>query len=325
MVLSIAVLSNFIFTIWLWPEELEKEGPELNKLLKLQDSCDVLYFGESSNISYHPLEDSITSSISELIDKNLPHTIVGDVTHPAYHMGIYLPLIERLETGKKVKTLIVTMNLRTFDQACIHSELESALQKQALYYKSLPPVLIHLMAALNLYDNLNPFERDLDMWRSWTKDTLNLKGFDFPYPTIKSWCEAVKFPGPDGSEDMEKRTLADHNIKAFAFILNEDNPRIRDCDEIVRVCKTKGIKLVFNLLPENIEYADSLVGPLLTGIIRYNRDFLINRYQSKGSIVVDNLEIVKGVDYIDQNWTTEHYVYRGRKAIADRVSQILRH
>ena len=320
---AIAAGFNTLFTKFIWPEELAKEGPELQKLLKLSDSCDMLYFGESSNISYDPVKDSITTSISGLITEQLPNKKLGDITHQAYHAGIYLPLIKRIPPNGKVKTIIVTLNLRTLDQACIHSGLETALQKQALYYANQPPVWIHLRAALNDYDNVSEHERDHKMWKQWTDDKLEVNGIKFPHPTIKTWCEAVKFPLPDGSEDMPKRTLADHYVKAYAFVIDENNPRVKDFDQILKVCKAKNIKVVFNLLAENTEYADSLAGKPLAQLIRYNRDYLVKRYTAKGVIVVDNLEVVKGKDYTDQNWTTEHYNYTGRKAIANNVAQKL--
>ncbi len=320
---SIALSFNAVFTKFIWPEELVKDGPELQKLVKINDSCDVLYFGESSNISYDPVKDTITTSISGLIAELLPNRKLGDITHQAYHAGIYLPLIKRIPTNGKVKTVIVTLNLRTLDQACINSGLETALQKQTLYYANQPPVWIHLRAALNDYDNISEHERDHKMWKQWTDNKLEVKGIKFPYPTIKTWCEAVKFPLADGSEDMSKRTLADHYVKAYAFVIDENNPRVKDLDEIVKVCKAKNIKVMFNILAENTEYADSLVGQSLVQLIRYNRDYLVKRYKAKGAIVIDNLEVVKGKDYTDQNWTTEHYNYKGRKAIADNVAQKL--
>lgn len=314
---------NAFYTRFIWPDELKTEGPELQKLLMNADSCDVIYFGESSNISYDPVNDTNTNSISGLVAKMVPGKIIGEVTHQAYHAGIYLPLIKRIKEGSKTKCIVVTMNLRTFDQACIHSELETALQKQALFYADQPPVWIHLRAALNDYDNVTPFERDFKMWKQWTNDQLVVPGISFPYPTIKTWCEAVKFPLPDGSEDMPKRTLADHYVKAYAFVINESNPRVKDFDEIVAFCKKQHIKPVFNILAENTQYADSLAGNALTQLIRYNRDFLVKRYQAQGVIMVDNLDLVNGKDYTDQNWTTEHYNYTGRSRIAKNVAAVL--
>ncbi|UPT67594.1 MAG: hypothetical protein M0D57_02665 [Sphingobacteriales bacterium JAD_PAG50586_3] len=87
----------------------------------------------------------------------------------------------------------------------------------------------------------------------------------------------------------------------------------------MKEAKKKNINVVFNLLAENTQYADSLVGPVLVNLMRENRDLLIKRYTAQGAIVVDNLELVNGHDYIDQNWTTEHYNQTGRWIIARNV------
>jgi hypothetical protein len=50
----------------------------------------------------------------------------------------------------------------------------------------------------------------------------------------------------------------------------------------------------------------------------------MNRYNKEGVIVVDNLELVKGIDYIDQAWTTEHYKQKGRQAIAKNLAEHLK-
>jgi len=39
--------------------------------------------------------------------------------------------------------------------------------------------------------------------------------------------------------------------------------------------------------------------------------------------VLDHLESVKGSDFIDQNWTTEHYNQTGRINISKKTSQYL--
>ncbi|NUM31955.1 MAG: hypothetical protein HUU47_06490 [Bacteroidetes bacterium] len=318
-----AVALNYFYTFTFWRKELKNEAPDLLKLQRIADSCDILYFGESSNISYNPLTDTIKTSISGLIAEKLDGKILGDITHEAYHAGIYLPLIKRISNKNKVKSIIVTLNLRTLGPPCVHSGLESALQKQALYYRNLPPLIIHLWAALNNYDNQTEYERDYNLWKQWANDKLEVKGIDFNYLTVKQWCEAEKFRLPDGTENMEKRTLADHYVKAYGFVLNERNVRINDLDNIVNHCKNKKIKLFFNLLAENTQYADSLAGHTLVELMRYNRDYLMKKYNNMYVTTIDNLEKVEGKDYTDQNWTTEHYNYKGRNAIAANVALIV--
>ncbi len=315
-------LMNWVYLKVWWAKDLVKyDAHVLQELLERQDSSDIVYFGESSNFSIHP-EDTHDYSISQLIDLQLEQS-VSTLNKGAYHAGIYRPLIARLNSPK-LKTVIVTLNLRTLNQATIHAPIETALQKEARLFENCPPLLNRVLLTLNHYDNASAEERDKAMWQSWTYDSLYSDKYEFPAPTIKRWCELPKFVDSAGIEDMEKRTLADHYIKAYAFQIDTStNPRIEQLDEIVRICKEKKLNLVFNLLAENTEYADSLVGENLVWLMRSNRDLLVNRYTRMGALVVDNLEAVDGAHYTDQNWTTEHYDQVGRQQLADNIAEAI--
>ncbi len=320
----IVLLSSVVYERFLWKRDLEKEAPMLLDLIEMQDTARIIYFGESSNFSFNPEKDSLTDRISDFISYYYPEIPFGTLNHSAYHAGIYKPVIRSIPESSSIETVIVTLNLRTLDQAAIHSELETALQKMAVMYEPRPPLLNRILMTLNQYDDKSYVERDREMWEQWTYDTLRSDEVDFPYPTIRKWCEATKFPLPDGTEDMAKRELADHYIKAYAFFINENNPRISDLDDIVEICNDKGLNLVFHLLSENIEFADSLVGDNLVWLIKRNRDYLTERYSKKGVLVVDNLTTVPGWDFTDQNWTTEHYGEFGRQLVARNVADSLR-
>ena len=83
------------------------------------------------------------------------------------------------------------------------------------------------------------------------------------------------------------------------------------------------LDVFFNILPENINLADSLVGKELVYLMRKNRDFLVQRYSGKGVVVIDNLESVQSDYFIDKNWTTEHYTDKGRIIIAKNIVEHL--
>ncbi|MFT4522449.1 MAG: hypothetical protein ACI8ZN_001399 [Bacteroidia bacterium] len=316
------VIFDLAYVRWFWMDDIKKEAPVLNDVLALQDSCQILYFGESSNFSYHPTRDSLHDRISDFISYHLPNKRLGTVNSSAYHAGIFVPLIQQIHKDSKVEAIIVTMNMRTFDQAVRHSELESSLRKAAVMYAPRPPLLNRLLVTLNYYDNTSAVDRDFEMWKDWTYDTLksNDTSIRFEPNTIRRWCEVIKFPDSFGTEYMPKRALADHYIKAYAFQIDDENPRVKDFDRIVAIAQEKNIKLVFNLLAENVEYADSLVGKNLVWLMQQNRDFLVDRYSKRGVLVVDNLQAVGGYHYTDQVWTTEHYDAVGRKIIAQSVA-----
>jgi len=323
---AVCIAFNQIYKAYYWEDDLEEHADVLPVVLQLKDSCDVIYFGESSNFSYHPIRDTLEDRISDFISYHFPEMRFGTVNSSAYHAGIYLPLIEQLRNSKTIHTVIVTLNMRTFDQAAIHSELESALQQSKVMYQSRPPFLNRLLLTLNFYDDKSAMDRDRIMWKEWTYDTLKSSDqrISFEPNTIRRWCESIKFPDSNGIEYMPKRALADHYIKAYAFEITADNPRVKDFDNIVRVCIANGQTPVLNLLAENVQYADSLVGENLVWLMRKNRDFLVNRYTQMGAVVVDNLEAVNGYNYTDQDWTTEHYDQIGRQIIAKNVADSLR-
>ncbi|MBR9861208.1 hypothetical protein GYB22_10780 [bacterium] len=322
LVIALLVGFNWVYTQYFWVDDLKKyDAHVLLDLWSKQDTCDVIYLGESSNFSIHP-NDTQRYSISTLIGIESGYR-VGSLNKGAYHAGIYIPLIQRIES-ETVHTVIVTLNLRTLNQATIHAPIETSLQKQARLFKLNPPLLNRVLLTLNAYDDKDVTERDKAMWYEWTYDTLKSQEVEFPAPTIKKWCELPKFVDENGEQDMEKRTLADHYIKAYAFqIDSNENPRMQELDEITRICKEKGYRLIFNFLAENTEYADSLVGEPLVWLMRQNRDILVQYLESRGAEVVDNLEAVPGKHYTDQNWTTEHYDEVGRQIIANRVADVL--
>ena len=77
-------------------------------------------------------------------------------------------------------------------------------------------------------------------------------------------------------------------------------------------------------MAENIEKANDLVGEDLVFLMKRNRDFLVNRYHKDQVIVVDNLEDVPDMQFIDQDWTTEHYAELGRKIVAKNLADSLK-
>lgn len=321
----LGLLSAWTYERWFWKEDLKRNGSELLlQLMKMQDSANLIYFGESSNFTYHP-NDSLRVPISGFIDRQLPDIKVDHLTKGAYHAGIFLKLIDQIDPESAVQGVIVTLNMRTFDQAAIHSPIETALQMQARMFEDCPPLWNRLMLTLNAYDDKTERDRDRRMWLDWTYDTLQSDEVEFPAPTIRAWCEIPKFLDSSGNQDMSKRALADHYVKAYAFQIDTlTNPRVIDFDNIVATCKKKELDLYIHLLPENLEYADSLVGESLTWLMRTNRDLLVNRYRNMGATVIDNLELLEGERYMDKHWTTEHYDQQGREAIAERVSKSIK-
>lgn len=322
-ILALFAAANWFYGRYLWPEEMRKHAPLAARVVQTADSADVLYFGESSNTSFNPFTDTLTYSISEFLQQYLPEKQVRDITHSAYHPGMFLALMELIPETARVKTLVVTMNIRNCGPAAIHTTLEPYMQKQKVYYSRRLPLLSRIYLSMKFYDNRDSMERErlkLEAWRTWD---IQYPGAKQPYPNARAWFDAPKYPGEESGDSRRKRILADDYIKAFAFVLREDNPRIEQFDAMAKLAAARGWKLVFHIVPENMEYARLLLGEALVHLIRHNRDFLVQRYRSMGAAVIDNLELARGQEFTDQFWTTEHFNGRVRRSCARNLAQAL--
>ncbi len=315
-------LSAFVYKRIYWIPELKDQGPMLYNLSEYQWHNDLLYFGESSNYWVAP-EDSDKRTISDMINDSIPGMRLSGLQVPAYHAGMFLPVIKRIDTTSRVRGIVVTMNLRSFGKPWIYSTQENALMRARCFYGDHHPLYNRMAAALQFYKNPDPEEQEKKMLHAFEFDTLKVN-FPLPFNTVKRWCEQEKFPLPGGGEDFPKRVLADHYIKAYAFQIDTNtNVRIKDFDEIVKVCKQKNLKLYFNILSENVAWADSLVGRELVYFMRTNAQLLQERYTRMGAIVINNLEAVPGESFGEKTWTTEHYDQRGRMIVAMNVAKVL--
>ena len=325
LLVAVLTLANFIYEKTFWKTDLNS-AKVLVSLLNARDSADIIYIGESSNTTYH-IKDSCTKSISTFAADYFPSLILKQVQKEATHAGNYVFLIQHLKENSRVKTVIVTLNLRSFDASWINSRLETSLASTNVLLKNYPPLLNRFLLSLSAYEKKSEKEREESVLFHLKTDPLNFP-YPFKYKTAHQWDSAMAQGGhlnADGAWDNKKIELACHYIKAYGFdISTETNPRIKDFDKIVQLCKEKNIHLVLNLMAENVQYADSLVGKDLVFLMKRNRDILMKRYNKDGTIVVDNLDLVCGFDYIDQNWTTEHYNQRGRMKIARNLANSLK-
>ena len=262
-----------------------------------------------------------------MVGDYFPGVRCGDMTKDASHAEIYYNMLKLIPKTSSVETVVVTMNLRSFDAGWIYSRLETALQKQLVLLKKYPPLMNRFLLAFKAYPIRSEAEWDQIVSHHWKKDPIDFPG-DVGLKTTHQWDSAMAWHGwidAQGSRDEEMTTLACHYIKAYAFQIHDDNPRVKDFDKIVELCHERGWNLIFNLLAENVDKGNELVGKDLLFLMKQNRDYLVNRYGDlEDVVVVDNLHLIRDVNFIDQNWTTEHYYAEGRHLIARQVALALK-
>lgn len=327
MVLALLVVLNWLYSKWLYEKDLRKHSDIVELSWQVvDDSCRIIYLGESSNNNYGE-EEINHRKISAFTSDYFPTVKMGDLTHAASHAQTYYYMLKHVPANSAVETVVVTMNLRSFGPMWIYSRLETALRKQLVLLEDYPPLVNRFMLAFKAY----PIKTE-DEWVEliyWHRrhDSLNFP-YEFPFDNNYAWDSAVGWNGlrdAEGHRDQEMTELACHYIKAYGFQITDDNPRIKDFDAIVELCRERGWNLVFNLMAENVDKARELVGDDLLFLMKRNRDYLLNRYDAmEGVSIVNNLSLIRDVNFIDQNWTTEHYYEEGRRIIAKHLAQTLK-
>lgn len=313
LIALIGIASNYIYTYTFYPSDLEKNGSLNEKLNYGMDNSDILYFSASPNTAY-PKGDIDSRSISKILDDQLPQHTVTSVDTGAIHAGVYKKLIELIPDENNIEYIVVNMNYRSFGIGWMMSSLENNISKQSLFYSNRPPLLSRFYQGLNHYDALSKKERHQMMNNYWSTENLP---FGEPKNNVNNWCEVEKW----GDINNPKRNLADNYIKNYAFIIDENNQRVKDFDEIVELCKAKNITLVYNILGENLAYSEYLVDSDLTSLMLDNKNYLVNRYSQKGVVVIDNFDKVPDSCFYERNFPTEHYSFTGRAIIANQIAK----
>jgi hypothetical protein len=313
---SLFVALNAFYSAFLFPEFAAKYADQYGQAMKIKD-CDVIYLSASSNFPPTHNSEADPRKISQFVADSFPELRFEAINKPASHAALFERMIDLISTYGEARTFIVTLNMRSFGPSWIDSDLETALSQSMLFYNHRPALLNRMLLGLQAYDNLSKEERMLRVKNHWDRDPLP---FAPPHDHVSDWCAEEKW----GDWTHPKRQLADQFIKQYAFIITEENPRVRDVDAICNLANERGLTVVFHILAENMETAQELVGSELTGLMEQNAAWLEERYGTKGFSVVNQLKQVSADHFTDKDFPTEHYDEVGRRTIAHGITKTLR-
>ncbi|MFT6746829.1 MAG: hypothetical protein ACJAZ2_001173 [Glaciecola sp.] len=320
----IIILSNIIYKNTFWKNDVSKHGDILENLWVMDKNAEAIYLGESSNF-YMTEKDTVKYRISSMLNDMLPDINLAHVDNSGLHAGTYLTVINNFDKNNDIKLLVITLNIRSFGANWRYALGENYLAKTEVMLAEYPIILNKFLVSLKNYDYKTDEDRLKEMKLAWQTETFDVP--DFKYHNVNAWDSAMAWhewvnTNPNLSEELVP--LACHYVKNFAFKIDtSSNARIHDFDEIMKVAKKRNYKVVFNLLSENMHEAKMLAGDELIYLIEYNRSLLIDRYETKGAIVVDNLYTVPDSCFADRNWPTEHYSKQGKEMIAKKIKEVI--
>ena len=309
--LAVGVLVFFAANMWyvssgLYKKERMKFSPVASKLDSAFLNGDVVYLGESSNTSFNPWTDTFGYSVSEFLQMYLPQNRVRGVSHDGYHVGLFSQMLGLMPTHWSLqvpkKTLVITVNMRSFGPSAMFNGNEASNQQEAIFYQDRWALLSRMYVSLHHYDNRDAreMERAKTQWFRTRDLRLNggagyhygvthgdgrmvPKGEEFFYHnTVKWWLRDLQrqFAPVSGDADLARvMPMAEAYLKEFAFLLDDQNPRVQALDAIVEKCKREQVNVVFVLLMPNFDHANRLFGKELVDLMNYNMDFLRKRFE----------------------------------------------
>lgn len=319
--LLLLIVLEVVYRLTWYPKELKEDGSFVELVQKAkQEQADILYLAESSNITCGN-NDTDTRFISDMLADKITDQKLCHLTRPACHAGNYYKLLQRIPKKSATKTVIVTVNMRSFSSEWIYSKLETPLQREMIYMKKAPALYKRSLIAFKAFTHWSEAEREQIVRDNFKKQTFHFP-YDFPYKNAYEWdyaigTQCILYNGQPASLDTIQ--LACHYIKCFAYELDKNNPRIKDLDKIVKLCKRRGWNLVFNILPDNVDQVEALAGADLVYLMRQNANYIVERYSPKGVLVVNNQDIVRDCDFRERDFPTEHYLQNGRQAVANAL------
>jgi len=315
---ALLMLMQIIYVRFFLEDDLQKHSPIVNDIRAIENESTVLYLGESSNVTYSEA-DRNKNSISDMLNGLLENEKVADITKPAAHLGIYRTILENVASESKIKTVVLTVNLRSFAADWVFSELETPLQKEMMLLQNRPAFFNRFLLSFRAYGTTNERKRFEKMNDWWEREFLLIR--NKKRTTVRDW--QLEIDKNWIGSDIKKRDLAKNYMNNFAFTLDIDHPRIKDLDAIIELAKQKGWNLVLNLLPENLDSMKELVGDDLIVLAKQNARFITQRYEKKNIPIVNNLVAVRGSNFVDKVYPTEHYNESGRMMIAKNLADAI--
>lgn len=218
LIILIGVLSNWVYSKWFYEADLQAHSDVINLIRAVPKNADIIYLGESSNNTFLG-DDMDKRPISAFIGDHFPTLNTHDITKHAAHAGVYKVLLNRIPEDNEVKTIVVTLNLRSFNAQWIYSDLETALQKSLVLLKPYPPLFNRFLLSFKAYDIKSEQDRKKQYHKKWRTTIFELP-FDFPFRNVTDWDAHVWKNGiknPDGTLNDDLKALVCHYIKAYAF------------------------------------------------------------------------------------------------------------
>lgn len=300
----------FVYEKFVYQTTLQSEG-WLKKIgeRSFAKHPDILYFSASPNCAYFE-GDIDKRSIHQFIQDSLNQLITIDaIDTGSMHAGIFLHALRQFPKGYRPKQIVMDLNLRSFGNRWIHSDLENSFQRNLVYWNHLPGLYNRFQAFLKNYKYIQQAERNELIFYD---DAFNKLPFSGNCQTVKKWTDSLD-KRADHADKMGREMVAQ-----FGFTIDSTNPMLLYYQQIVDFCQLKKIPLLLVILPENLEEMENKAGKNLKRICLKNVLFLTQYFKNQKVELINDVGLLNK-SYFYEPFPTEHYIAAGRKKVANSI------
>ena len=315
------VLLQFLASI-AFPVEIPSEILRLDGYLK--DEIDVLYFGDST-LSY-PVGGVTTGRI---LQEMLPDYTVGEISHPAYGLDLYLRYVEySVRGGHRPHTIIIPINMRSFSpewdmRPSYQFEKEKRILTYGLFLSRIflrplevfgafqPAISQDVFQSTTVYNGDTPVGTVRDFEDLADEDALErLRGdAGFVYHDI--------LPSEDDEEALQQAL-----IYRYMYGLNKDHRKLQGMLEMAELCTENDTNVIFYITSVNYQRGERFLGSAFSERFSENAGLAKSLLAANSTANVTVLDLGFGLEayaFVDM----EHLREIGKTYVAEQLAMAI--
>lgn len=311
LVLLALVLLLQMAVVAVWPPRIPEEVRTFDDALAKK--TDVVFFGDST-VFWSTPGDATTESIATKLHNRLPGRSLHEVSHRAYHLGLYVDYCRRIAASRnRPRLVVVTINMRNFSP---HWDMRPEWQ-----FEDLRVNLAHLDNPL-----FRIFHTPLSIFKIFKMEIARDQYLNTPVydglrkiGTVKEFDRLGKAEYSD--ESMKKKLLF-----YYMGTITEHNRKVESMRQIVRILKSAGVPVLFYVTPIDYETGNRLLGERFRAQLEENVAYLNRVLREEGAASID-LSCALGTKEFDwpisKGYVDEHLREHGRQFVADRLYEAI--
>jgi hypothetical protein len=316
--LGVLLGTEYLYSTFFYESDLKQHLPLLLEFRSMEEGNDVLFLTQSS-IYEKQDPSSQPGYLSEILGNHYPDLTVSEIIIENGELVLVNAILPTLDADLLPKTLILNLALHEFAwEKSLHSQYFAFKKNSRLI--ATPSAALNRMRFLLTRGHITERERMGMIHREWENDKIDIPAMPH-YLCVKDWDRKMLLDGvkdEKGEYDHQQTALACHYIKQFGAPIDfRHHPLMKELDELIGHARKMDFELVINLVPQNVEDMQRLVGEDLITMLAHNRFVLSSKASENGIAFVDNSSLLGASDFLDRERVSTSISLKGKKQWVD--------